>query len=360
MKRTICLLLVVGLICSLWFSCAKKEPKVYKIGAILPLTGPVALVGQWGKNGIELAVKDINTKGGINGKPLKLFIEDDTGDPKISVAAFKKLVSIEKSRIILTAVSSVSMALVPLADKSKVILFSHASHPMITGSIKYVFRHSNVASVEAAILSGFLSEKLKSKKIAIIVMNDDYGLAFRQEFMDIFKNKYPEVNIVKELRYEKTETDFKSIAKQIVDLKPNGIIVCGLGKGLGILIKRLREYNYQGDIVSTLGFIITDAFKSAGSAGKGIYYANFDITKDEFYNIVNEKFKKEFGRDMISVELLFYNTMMLLSESIKNVGYDPAAIAKYIKTLSHFKGTGEIMEITPKGDIVPKMKVEKY
>ena len=100
-------------------ACVKKEEKVINIGAILPLTGEGAKYGDAAKKGINLAVKEINSAGGINGKSVQIIYEDSQGDPKAGVAAMQKLVITDKvSAVIGDLLSSVTLAIAPIANKN--------------------------------------------------------------------------------------------------------------------------------------------------------------------------------------------------------------------------------------------------
>lgn len=88
--------LIVVLIVTLSFAiifsgCVKKEEKEIKIGAILPLTGDAALYGKSIKKGIDLAVDQINSKGGIKGSKVSVIFEDSKAVPADGVAAFQNL-----------------------------------------------------------------------------------------------------------------------------------------------------------------------------------------------------------------------------------------------------------------------------
>ena len=74
-----------------FIGCSKEDTSVIKIGGIFPLSGDVAVYGVEAKNGIELAISEINAKGGVNGKQVVLISEDDEGSPEKTVNAFKNL-----------------------------------------------------------------------------------------------------------------------------------------------------------------------------------------------------------------------------------------------------------------------------
>ncbi|HAW49781.1 TPA: hypothetical protein DCX16_02365 [bacterium] len=363
MKKNIWIVIgvvVIGLAIVLVITQIRKEPKEIKIGAILPLTGPSALLGEMAQNGLLLAEKDINQKDGINGRPLKLIFEDGQADPKTSISAFRKLIDIENVKVVFVTHSSVGLALAPIADKEKVVLLVHASHPKITGISPYIFRHSNVAEQESEVIAQFVSEKLNAKRTAIAVMDDDYGMVFKETLEKVISTQYKDTSLVKSIVYESTEIDFKTVAQKLLDGKPDVVLIAGLGSGVGILIKRLKEYRYKGDIVITLGAIMTGAFESAADAGKEVYYVTLDIDeKSERYEELDKKYKDLYKSSLSAGPLVFYNSLMLISEAIKSMGNKPENISQFIANLSSFDGIGEKMDILRKYDIVPKLKVVK-
>ena len=124
-----------------FLSCAREEKEV-KIGAILPLTGDAALYGEICKSAADLAVEDINAKGGIRGRQLAIIHEDSQADPKLAVSAANKLISVDKVSAIMGAMgSSEVLALAPILNEKKVVLVSPAatSHK-ISDSGDYIFR----------------------------------------------------------------------------------------------------------------------------------------------------------------------------------------------------------------------------
>jgi branched-chain amino acid transport system substrate-binding protein len=90
--------LAVGIVVACITGCRDKEDGTVKIGAITPLTGPFAVYGEPVQEGILLAVDEINSEGGINGRKIRLLSEDDSGDPKNAVNAFTKLVNFRPLR----------------------------------------------------------------------------------------------------------------------------------------------------------------------------------------------------------------------------------------------------------------------
>lgn len=338
----------------------KEESEVIKIGAILPLTGSSSLMGEMARNGLTLAEKNINEEGGINGKNISLVIEDGQADPKTSVSAFNKLITLEKVKSVITTHSSVGLALVSIADDNKIILFVHASHPSLTGESNYVFRHSNVADRESEIISEFISTSLGSKRVAIAAMDDDYGMIFKETLEKLIPSASVNVSITESVIYEQTETDFMTVAQKLKASKPEVIVITGLGNGVGILIRRLHEFGYKGDIVVTLAAVSTGAFQSANESAKGVYYVTFTINElDLEYQKVAKEYKEMFDSEFSVTPLIFYNSLTLLSEAMQVKGVESDSISEYLEGIQYFQGIGEEMDILREHDIVPKLKIEK-
>jgi len=338
----------------------RKESKEIKIGVILPLTGPSALMGETAKNGLLLAQEKINKTGVINGKDLKLIFEDGLADPKTSVSAFNKLVNLDKVKIVIITHSSVGLALAPIADKKKIILLVHASHPKITSSSAYVFRHSNVADQESDIISRFISTALSGRRISLAVMDDDYGMVFKNRFEELIPKEAGNLSIVESIIYEEDESSFNTVAQKLLVAKPDTLIIAGLGNGVGILLRRLQEYGYKGDTIITLGSVITGAFQSAGKAAKGVYYVDFSfVAEEDDYKKLNAEYQKLYKSDIPTTALLFYNSLLLISEAVKSSGYDALNISNFLQSLSSFDGVGEKMTILNRKEIVPQLNVIK-
>ena len=336
----------------------KKEPEEIKIGAILPLTGPSALFGELGQKGLTLAEEDINAQGGINGRKLKVIFEDGMADPNSSISAFRKLVTIDKVKFIITTHSSVGLALAPLADKEKVILLVHASHPQITGKSPYIFRHANTAEQESPIIVDFVKKQGK-KNYALAVMDDDYGRVFRDKLKQLFlESKIP---MKSEIIYEKTETDFKTVAQKLLaNGNPDIVVIAGLGNGVGLLIKSLKEMGFKGDILITIAAVVTGAFQGAGEAGKGVFYVDYDFdTEESKYKELNEKYSRRFGGEIPPSSVLFYNSLFILAKAIEESGQNPDAVSKFLENLQSFEGVGEKIQILNRRDFVHPLKVSQ-
>src|SRR5260370_19422508 len=143
-------LIAYGVICSNAISAAAENEPI-TIGAVLPLTGDAAHWGIPPRHAAELAVDEINGAGGIGGRTLELFVEDDRCQPADGVAAFNQIMATATPAVVLGAgCSSVTLAIAPFAESRKTVLISPAStSPKLTNAGEFIFRVIPSASLSA-------------------------------------------------------------------------------------------------------------------------------------------------------------------------------------------------------------------
>lgn len=340
-----------------WAVFFHTPPDGIKIGAVLPLTGEAALLGEWGANGMNLAEEYINKNGGINGKPLRVVIEDGMGNPQLSVNAFKKLKDHEKVKVIFSIISSVDLAIIPLLKDSSVFFLSHATHPKISGIHPLVFRHSPTVQQEVWLIDSLISAK-EIEKVTLLYMNDDYGFALSKLLAKRISKGGEKLSLQ---AFPKGETDYRAIVTKALMTQPELIVIAGTGRNLGQLIVKLKEMSYQGDILVTLGFIVSGAKMTAGKSIQGVYGIDFDIdTMEQGYAEVNRMYRDKYGSDIPTGSLIFFNSVLLLSSAIKSAGYNPVKISQYLRKIRSFQGMGERMRITKTNDILPSLKITRF
>ena len=170
--------------------CSKADSDTIKIGGVFPLSGPVAVYGIEAKNGIELAIEEINAAGGVNGKMLELVGEDDEGSPEKSVNVYKKLVTKDKVEYIIGSLTSgCAAAIAPLAQAQKVLMLAPAATlTSITEAGDYVFRACFIDPFQGTVGGRFAAENLKAKKAAILYdIGNDYSIGLYENFKIAFE-----------------------------------------------------------------------------------------------------------------------------------------------------------------------------
>jgi len=188
----------------------KKEPKELKIGCITPLTGDGASYGRQTKQGVDLAVKELNAKNGINGKKIVMKYEDDQMTPLGGTAAIQKLITSDRVPVIIGGfTSTVTLAIAPIAEKNRIVLISASSTADdIKNSGDYIFRNVPTNSAQGKSMADFTTNKLKAKSAAILYMNNDYGITLKNSVQKHFVENGGKITTVE--FYNPGDKDFRA------------------------------------------------------------------------------------------------------------------------------------------------------
>lgn len=349
--------LAILLLLATLVGCQKTASPEIRIGAVLPLTGPGAAIGEASKNALLLAQEDLAVSARTK---IRILVEDGMTDPRTSVTAFERLQNISKVRHFITTVSSVSLALVPIANKDTCLLFANASHPLITENSRSVLRFSNTAESEATALSMFLAtEGAQWSRIGILAVNDDYGRAYTEQFKSRIAEKSPKVVIFAEF-FDQTAPDYRTLCSKIRNQRPDCTLLVGFGRSLGLCILQLRETGYSGPFIASLGFILSrDAINIAGSACEGGFAINYAFAHEEWARHFRRRYFDRYGTDPAPNSVIDYNTLFLLSKTIDKIGPNPLAIADYLKHSGTDSLPMGVISIAPSGDIVAPVIIQK-
>lgn len=354
MKKLISIILILILVIIISivfiFSCAKREPEVYKIGAILPLTGPAAQYGQWMKQGMDLALDEINVNG-ITGKKMEIIYEDSKANPKDGVTAMNKLVNIDKVPVVITTLTGVTMSILPMTNTSNTLILTNATHPEVTQKSDFALRISVTSREEAEALANFTMDKLEIKKVALLYAYDEGTIAFK----NAFREYYEKLNgkIVVEESYEKDASDFKTQITKIKGLNPQALVIGGF-KEVGLIVKRSRELGFEGIILSGSTFESPAVLSVAGTAAEGVIYSISSFDPNSPSRIVSEyqtKYKEKYGTISEIFAAEFYDAVKLVAFSIEKAEYDAEEIRNTLFKVKDYVGVSGKITYLPTGDV---------
>src|SRR5690242_2592481 len=227
------------------FSLHVSAQQTIKIGELNSYKAQPAFLDPY-KKGWEMAVEEINAKGGVLGKKLEVISRDDGANPGEAVRAAEELVTREGVSVISgTFLSNVGLAVTNFAGQKKV--FFLAAEPL-TDKItwengnKYTFRLRASTWEQVAMLMP-ATVAAKKKRWALVYPNFEYGQAAAAAFKQLLKSKQPDVEFVTEQATPLGKVDAGAVAQAIDDAKPDGIFNVLFG---GDLAKFVREGNTRG------------------------------------------------------------------------------------------------------------------
>lgn len=336
------------------FACKKKEPETIKIGAILPLTGSAAPYGENAKNGIEIALEEINSEGGIDGKKVEVIYEDGKTEPNAGVSALKKMYEVENIPFIIGDINSTSvLAMAPYAEENHILLLSPgASNPKISNAGEYIFRNWHSDAYEGEVDAHFAFEELGWRRVAVLYVNAAYGVGLAETFKTEFEKAGGEVIAFES--YGQDATDMRAQISKIIEAGPDGLFLPGWPKEMSVALKQLREMRSEIPILSVQGFYDPSIFELAGPAAEGVILSSPKAPdeKDPVVASFNKKYNERYGEAPGVCSAAGYDALRIYVEGIRKNGYDVEKVRAYMAGLESFPGADGPITFDINGDLI--------
>ena len=269
--------IILFIICLVAISGCTKKKEPIKIGAVLTMTGSGAHIGEEVRDGLNLAIEEVNARGGINGREVELVLEDCKTDKEEAIKIFRELEETNPPHVYVSVTSLISVALAPLAEVYSVPLVglvTAANHDVLIGDREWVFRTFSTTEDEVPPIISIAQEK-KLKSMGILYLNNAYGQSvgnlLKQEFEKIGGEVFME-------SFEADEGDYSDRLSKFKDLE--SIYVIGFDPHIITGLKQIREMDYQGIVIGPA----TTTLPSVRNIPEadGVYVAAPLIYKKEF------------------------------------------------------------------------------
>ena len=301
-------------------------------GEVGSLTGAQATFGISTKNGIQMAIDEVNAAGGVvlkengvDGKAKKIAVRvyDDQGKSEEAANAVTRLINQDKVTVILGEVaSSNSLAMAPKAQAAGVPMITPSStNPKVTEVGDFIFRVCFIDPFQGTVMAKFATETLKAKNVAILKDNkSDYSLGLTQFFTETFKGLGG--TIVAEEAYSQGDTDFRGQLTAIKGKNPDAIYVPGYYTDVGVVARQARELGLKVPLLGGDGWESEKLFELGGSAINGSYFSNHYSSDDPTPRVQNfiKNYEQKFGSKPDSLAALGYDAAMVAIEAIKRTG----------------------------------------
>lgn len=343
------------------FGCDNKKKKagVVEIGVILPLSGNVAFVGKPSQNAYELAVSEFNQN---SNKKIKLLFQDSKAQPKEGINAFNKLAASNVKIILGPIASSVTLAIAPLANKKKIVVFSPSSSAApITYSGDYIFRNELSDEYGAKEQARLAIEELGWKSISIIYINNDYGVGINNSFEKEFINLGGVIPNIES--FASGSTNFRTQLLKIKTDKSKAIFVIAQNEYVNI-IKQIKELDIEKEIYATPIFQDQSFIESLGDeASNGIYYTYYGIfdEKSERTNTIEfvDKYRAKYNTAPTYYSALAYDNINIMLKCLKNVDFDTQKVKDELYNIKDFNGVTGTISFDKNGDVKKEVLLKK-
>ena len=313
MFRSKKILLVLPMIVLLLFSlisfsaCGEKsaieEKKLTEIASIFPLTGKIAMIGEWHKNGSDYYQ--------LNSKDLVIRYVDSEGTPNKAISGLNLI----KDKIdgVVGTLSSVMISVIKSVQTEKPIFLVNVSSPNVTLLGDNVYRYNIDVIDEVKIL--FKEMKANNvTEIGVLYINDEYGLSA----INFLKENSNEINIEVKFSesYEPSQMDFKDITSMLAEYN-FPLVVLGYGRSYISLIKSIAEVKYKNVIYTDYSMFVKEFKKPLLGCGLEVYYIGPSIDK-EIFEKWSEKYISQNQKEPNYAVCISYDIVNIMHQVLQN------------------------------------------
>ncbi|MBF4692694.1 ABC transporter substrate-binding protein [Fusibacter ferrireducens] len=359
-KKIIIILIAVALFVLIQYQYNKIKGKPLQIGFVSALSGPSADLGFSCRNALELYIDEVNSAGGINGRPIEIIVLDDQGNPEIALSLFKQLIEENINLIVGQVTSSSGVLSIPYINEQDALFIS----PLISsndyrGVDDNFIALAPSASAQGVAIVNYIYSQKESGKIAIIY---DYSNLIYSSA--VFKGAIEELNKNSQFKFQlyplNDSLEIPTIVDSISTFNPDDFIVITsvsdlilisnqIDKELGDLPVYSSMWGMAPEIISGYGENMANVY--------GVYAIDPNSTSPEFLKF-KEAYSQKYKIEANFGAIYTYDAARLLIEAIKMThSTNPDKIKTYIKTTQFFEGINIPYEITDTGDAIREMSI---
>lgn len=334
------------------FAAPALAQNTFKIGTILSVTGPSAFLGEDMKKGMELAVEQINAKGGVNGKKIEWIMYDAESQTTKGINSTKRLIEQDKVDMIVGGGnnSGIAMAMVPLIEAAKIPFISTEGAMGIVHPVKDR-QFSFKSTVDDDQVIERLSDYFAKKNITnIALIHDSSG--FGQSAVEQMKK----VAVARKLNvtYESFNPADTDLTPQLTRIKssPAQAIICWTVTPAGVVfLKQAQQLGLTDrQIIHSYGFVSQRYMQMSGDATKGLLLASVkfpvgdqlpaaDATKPAISSL-QDAFRKKYNAEPNQFVAQTYDAINLAALVLAKAGNDKTKIRDGLRDIKGFKGAG--------------------
>jgi len=264
-----------------------------KIGVTLAETGPASGFSMQVRDGMQMAVDEINSRGGIDGRHIELIIEDNESNPEKAKKDFLEIEETHAPLMYVSTGSSVATAVSPWSEENEVVLIALAATATnITVDKQWTYQYYPTSDDEVIPIMRILKD-LDVNNLGILYLNDEFGRSVLVSVETEFEND--EGTIIKEL-FAPNAIDFKD---HIMNLhNADAILIVSFPSHYELILKQIREADYQGHIIGSSDAAMPSVFNMPEA--NGIYLAASSIYDSNFIfaSTVSENFESKYNKQL--------------------------------------------------------------
>jgi branched-chain amino acid transport system substrate-binding protein len=355
-KIGLTLALILLMLSTAAYAADVKEP--YVIGGIFSITGPASYLGEPERNSLQMVAEEINAKGGLNGRPLKLVIYDDEGDvTKARLHAEKLLQKDKVLAIVGPSITPASMTVLEVTQKAKMPLISCAAAAGITAPAKdrfWTFKTAQTDQMAVARIYQYC-QKHNITKVAIFTVSSAFGVAGKEQLL-AQAAKFG-LEVVGQEVFGDKDTDMTPQLTKMRSLPAQAVICWGVGPAPALVAKNMKQLGLTMPLIQSHGAASKKFIELAGDAAEGIImpagklsvYQQLPDTDPQkaVCKEYAEKYTAKFKAPESSFGGYAYDAQHLLNAALAKAGSDQAKIRDALEATKNFVGVSGVFNMTP-------------
>ena len=334
--------------------CENKES--IKIGFVGDLTSSMSELGINGRNGVLLAVEECNSNGGIDGCLIKLITRDDKHDEEQALKVDQLLIKEGVAAIIGHMTSSMSVKVLPLINKEKIVMISPTTSKL--SQLDDYFIRLIPYDQTNSYLAEYAYQRL-GLKIVYDLSNVAFSMMVRDDFTKEFESMGGKIVFSKSFT-SGPEVDYINMIKMLLDPKPEGLLIIAGALDTAMICQHIRMSGSQIPVMHNGWAGTKELIQHGGPAIEGIIFPimyNKDSQEKSFIQFKN-RYKKRFGQDPDFASVYAYEAALLLINALSE-STNPAKLKDIILKQAKLDGLQGEITFDKYGDAQRKTSIVK-
>jgi branched-chain amino acid transport system substrate-binding protein len=320
------------------------------LGMITPLSGSSAAIGPYMKNGAQLAIDEINAKGGVDGRKLELRVEDGACDAKTATAAANKLVTQKISVSVGGYCSGATLPTLPIFDKAGVPMLIPAanSNELVAQKLPKVFLINGTGTQQADAAMKYMT-KVGAKRVALMDDNTSYSKDIADLTAKLLGSGQGPTLAGRD-SVTPGESDYSANVNTVLKTNPDFIYWTGYYQEGGLIIRQLRQAGYKGQVMVADGSVDAKLAEIAGGTNAEGVTATMTQTPDTIPGAETwiSDYKAKFNAEPGPYSTQSYDAVRVAAEAITKAGStDGDAVTKALEAIDGFQIFSGPLKFTP-------------
>jgi len=342
----------VALLLAVTFLAAACGQEPVRIGFSGQLVGEYADLGVAGRNGAMLAVEDLNSRGGIAGRPVELLVRDDGNLPETALQGDLELLQAGVAGIVGHMTSSQTMAVLPeLRERGVPLVSPTTSTPLLSGIKDAFFRVQVASDYNAEGLALFCRERLGLQRV--VLLQDSGNKAYIRSFVEAFSKALQNVggSVAGVVEFDASGLpDWQALLKSALEHQPQALCIVAPASATAMLAQHARLLRLDLPLLSSGLARTATLLEQGGKSVEGMYMTNSINAESESFHEFARRYDARFGKKALFASVRGYEAAMLLAAGLERTGGSAEGLVQALQQVESVPGIDSEVRLDEFGD----------